>query len=642
MSIEPITSLNDPIDEDDEIEEEEDRKPGEARVSALGILVLLAITVLIVQLYRLQIINGADYRSQADNNRFRLETIPAPRGVIYDRRHEVLARNHPSYSVGIVGADLPSGEARVQVLQRLADLLGSPADKLIQQAQSANETQFTFVPLATNVSQQVAFEVEERHLDLPGVHVQIEPIREYTLGAVMAPILGYVGRISDAQYQRLKDDPTQRYSPQDTIGQVGIERTFETQLRGQPGQEQMEVDATGRRVRSLGVSNPIPGDNLILTIDSHLQKKITDILSSGLSRYQVAAAVAIDPRNGQVLSLVSVPSYDDNLFAAGISDADYRRLLNDPQKPLLNEAISGLYPPGAAFHVVTAIAGLQTGVITPTTTIDCPGFITVPNRFDPTVGTRLSDAKAYGMQDVESAIADSCNVFFYVVGGGDPEGTRNGLGIDGIGQYARMFGLGQTTGIDLLGEEDGFVPSVRWKRQTLNQDWVPMDTYQAAVGQGYLTVTPLQMANLAAAIANGGTLYRPQLVLQIQDANGKIVQDYQPDVTRRLPINASYLSIVRQGMIDATGSGTTAAGTHFDGAAKLAAVPGFKVGGEVGSPGYGVPDSSGKLPTHGWFIGFAPADQPRIALAVFLGNGSGPEDAARVAHDIFAYFLQQG
>src|SRR5579883_1850880 len=511
MSIEPITSLNDPIDEDDEIEEEEDRKPGEARVSALGILVLLAITVLIVQLYRLQIINGADYRSQADNNRFRLETIPAPRGVIYDRRHEVLARNHPSYSVGIVGADLPSGEARVQVLQRLADLLGSPADKLIQQAQSANETQFTFVPLATNVSQQVAFEVEERHLDLPGVHVQIEPIREYTLGAVMAPILGYVGRISDAQYQRLKDDPTQRYSPQDTIGQVGIERTFETQLRGQPGQEQMEVDATGRRVRSLGVSNPIPGDNLILTIDSHLQKKITDILSSGLSRYQVAAAVAIDPRNGQVLSLVSVPSYDDNLFAAGISDADYRRLLNDPQKPLLNEAISGLYPPGAAFHVVTAIAGLQTGVITPTTTIDCPGFITVPNRFDPTVGTRLSDAKAYGMQDVESAIADSCNVFFYVVGGGDPEGTRNGLGIDGIGQYARMFGLGQTTGIDLLGEEDGFVPSVRWKRQTLNQDWVPMDTYQAAVGQGYLTVTPLQMANLAAAIANGGTLYRPKL-----------------------------------------------------------------------------------------------------------------------------------
>ncbi|HUX87252.1 MAG TPA: penicillin-binding protein 2 [Chloroflexota bacterium] len=640
MSIEPITSLSDPLDQDDEIEEEEDRKPGEARVSALWIVVILAISVLIVQLYRLQIVDGANYRDLADNNRFRLETIPAPRGVIYDRSHEVLARNHPSYSVGIVGADLPTGSARTKVLQRLAGLLGVSASTLLTQAQSATDTQFTFVPLATNVPQQVAFEVEERHLDLPGVHVELDPIREYTMGSVMAPIIGYVGRITDAQYQRLKDDPVQRYSPQDTIGQVGIERTFETQLRGKPGQEQMEVDATGRRVQSLGVSNPQSGDNLILTIDSRLQKKISDLLTANIARYHVAAAVAIDPRNGQVLALVSVPSYDDNLFAAGISQSDYGKLLNDPQKPLLNEATSALYQPGATFHVITAIAGLQTGVITPTTTIDCPGFISVPNRFDPTIGTRLSDAKAFGTQDVESAIADSCNVFFYEVGGGDPNGTRNGLGIDGIGQYARMFGLGSTTGIDLVGESAGFVPSVRWKRQTLNQDWVPMDTYQAAVGQGYITVTPLQMANLAAAIANGGTLYRPQMVLQIEDANGKVVQNFQPDVTRRLPITPSYLSIVRQGMIDATEIGATATGTHFDGVAKLAAVKGFPIGGVVGSPNYGVPDASGNLPTHGWFVGFGPTTQPRIALAVFLGNGSGPEDAARVAHDIFAYVQQ--
>ena len=642
MSIEPITSLNDPLDQDEELEEEEDRKPGEARVSALWIIVILAISLLIVQLYRLQVLDGANYRELADNNRFRLETIPAPRGVIYDRRHQVLARNHPSYSVGIVGADLPTGSERVKVLQRLAGLLGVSADKLVTQAQATTDTQFAFVPLATNVPQQIAFAVEERHLDLPGVHVQLDPIREYTMGSVMAPILGYVGRITDAQYQRLKDDPVQRYSPQDTIGQVGIERTFEAQLRGKPGQEQMEVDATGRRVRSLGVSNPQSGDNLILTIDSRLQKKISDLLTANISRYKVAAAVAIDPRNGQVLALVSVPSYDDNLFAAGISQADYSKLLNDPQKPLLNEATSALYQPGATFHVVTAIAGLQTGVITPTTTIDCPGFISVPNRFDPTISTRLSDTKAFGSQDVESAIADSCNVFFYEVGGGDPNGTRNGLGIDGIGQYARMFGLGSTTGIDLVGEENGFVPSVRWKRQTLNQDWVPMDTYQAAVGQGYITVTPLQMANLVAAIANGGTLYRPQLVLQINDANDKVVQSFQPDVTRRLPITPSYLSIVRQGMVDATESGATATGTHFDGAAKLAAVKGISVGGVVGSPSYGVPNASGTLSTHGWFVGFAPAAQPRIALAVFLGNGSGPEDAARIAHDIFAYYQQEG
>lgn len=635
--MEPITSLNDPLDPIDEDESEEARSD-HSRVGALSVVVILAMVALLVQLYRLQILQGAYFREQADNNRFRMMAITAPRGVIYDRHHTVLARNRPSYSVGVVPADLPTGKERQVVLERLAGLVGVPVSKIVSDMSSENSNEFTFIPVKDSVSQDLAFKIEERHRALPGVHVLPQPIREYTLGAVAAPILGFVGRITNEQYQRLKDDTAHRYSPIDSIGQVGVEQAFESVLRGTPGQEQMEVDATGREVRSLGTTPPVPGHNLVLTIDAGLQKEIADVLGEGLNHYQIASAVAIDPRNGQVLAMVSLPSYDDNLFAGGISQANYQKLINDPRHPLLNEAISAAYPPGATFQVVTAMAGLETGIITPKTKIDCKGYISVPNRYDPTIMTKLPDRKAYGPQDVESAIADGCNVFFYEVGGGTPDGTITGLGIDTIAKFGRFLGLGEPTGIDLTGETDGLLPSVRWKRQTLNQEWVPMDTYQASVGQGYTMVTPLQMADLAATIANGGTLYRPQLVLQTQNAQGAVLSGYQPDVIRRLSVKPEYFSVVRQGMVDATGKGKTPEGTSYDGVAKLAAVPGWQVGGVVGSPSFGPVDKNGKQATHGWFIGFAPADHPTIALAIFLYQGSGAEDAAPAAQKILTYY----
>lgn len=635
--MEPITSLTDPIDpiDDEELDEQRSQR---SRVYPLATIVFLLVVVLLVQLYRLQIVQGADFRDQADNNRFRVATVAAPRGVIYDRRHEVLARNRPSYSVGIVPADLPVGDAREEVYAKLATILGLSVSQIAKEIQSDPSNQFTFIPLKDNVPQATAFELEERHRELPGVHVQPQPIREYLLGSITAPILGYVGRISNEQYQRLKDDSVHRYSRTDSIGQAGIEYTFESQLRGAPGQEQMEVDATGREVRALGVTPAKPGNNLVLTIDAGLQREIATVLTERLDRYQVASAVAIDPRNGQVLALVSLPSYDDNLFASGISQEDYTRLIQDDRHPLLNQAIAAAYPPGATFQVVTALAGLESGVITPSTKIDCAGFIAVPNRYDPTVMTRLLDRKAFGKQDVKSAIADSCNVFFYEVGGGDPSGKRNGVGIDGLARYARALGLGDPTGIDLIGETGGLVPTVRWKRQTLDQEWVPMDTYEAAVGLGYLTVTPLQMASLAATIANGGTLYRPQLVLQTLDADGHVVSDYKPDVVRTVPIKPENFATVREGMIDAMRMGVTDQGTSYQGILHGTTVPNLTVGAVVGSPPYGTPDSSGNFPTHGWFVGFAPAEEPRIALSIFLGRGSGPEDAARAAQQILSYY----
>lgn len=640
--MEPISSLDDPLDELDpeQPQEEDSGRRGNPRLIWLGAVAILAIVGLWLRLYQLQIVHGTDYRDQADNNRFREITIPAPRGVIYDRQHVVLARNRPSYSVGIVPADLPDATQRAAVLKRLAEILNvKPSDLSLTDVQSA-ASEFTFQTLQSNIPENLAFAVEERHRDLPGVQIRLLPIRDYPFGSAAAPILGYVGRISEAEYSRLKDDTIHRYSAEDFIGQVGIERTFESQLRGSPGQEQMEVDATGREVRSLHVTSPGPGQNLTLTVDSGLEQYVSEILSAGIDRYQTASVVALDPRDGQVLALVHQPGYDNNLFSGGISGADYQKLLQDPRHPLLDGAVGAAYPPGEAFHVVTALAGLQTGVITPTTTIDCPGFITVPNRFDPTVGTRLLDARALGSQDVESAIADACKVYFYQVGGGDPAGKRAGVGVDGLARYAQLFGLGELTGIDLVDEVSGLVPSVRWKRQTLNQEWVPMDTYQMAVGQGYIMATPLQMANVAAAIANGGTLYRPQIVLGMSTDNTPTASTFHPDVLRKIPVDRSNLDLVRRGMVEALGSGKTASGATYDGSSKLAAVGGWTGGGTSGSVEFGVPDAQGNLPTHGWFIGFMPAENPTIAISVFLERGSGPNDAARIAEQVFTHFRQ--
>jgi penicillin-binding protein 2 len=425
------------------------------------------------------------------------------------------------------------------------------------------------------------------------------------------------------------------------IGQAGLERTFESELRGAPGEEQMEVDATGREVRSLQVNNPNPGHNLVLTIDAGLQNLAAEAISAGIDQYRTASVVALDPRNGQVLALVSLPSYDDNLFAEGISDADYGRLIQDPRHPLLNNAVAGAYPPGTAFDAITALAGLDANVITPKTQIDCQGFITVPNRFDPTVGSKLFDWKALGPQDPESALADACKVFWYEVGGGEPNGKWPGAEVDGLTRYAHLFGLGEPTGIDLVEEAGGLVPSVRWKRQNYNQEWVPMDTYQLAVGEGYVSVSPLQMASVAATLANGGTVYRPQVALEALDNQGNVTATYASDVVRQLPAKPENVALVRQGMVDAASSGKTANGLAFDGTARLAAVPGWAVAGLTASVEFGTPDANGVLPTHGWFIGFAPADHPVIALAVFVERGTGPADAAKVAQQVFAYYQKE-
>jgi penicillin-binding protein 2 len=341
--------------------------------------------------------------------------------------------------------------------------------------------------------------------------------------------------------------------------------------------------------------------------------------------------IAMNPQTGEILALVSLPSYDNNLFSRGISAQDYAQLSDDPERPLVNHALSGQYPPGSAFKIVAAAAGLEEQVIRRDTRLSCAGKLLLPNKYFPTDPSKSQVFKCWyqwghGALNVVDAIAQSCDIFFYQVGGGFED--FSGLGMDTLGKYCRAFGFGEPTGIALLGEAPGLIPDDRWKRTTYGDPWVTGDTYNAVIGQGYVLATPLQLLNATAAVANGGTLYRPQLVHQIVDNEGRVVQDLHPEVIRQVPVSAQNLELVRVGMRSAVTIGTA----HRVNLAQVA------VAGKTGTAEYPGPrDADGILPTHAWFTAFAPYDEPEIALVVFVSGG---HEGAKIAVPIAAQILR--
>jgi len=450
-------------------------------------------------------------------------------------------------------------------------------------------------------------------------------------------VIGYVGCVPR---ERVKEYISRGYDPNDKVGLTGVELTFEDQLHGTKGRKHIEVDAAGREVRTLGYPlEPKPGNNLILTIDLDLQRAVEAALRKGMEGVgsESGVAIAMNPQSGEILALVSLPSYDNNLFASGISPEDYARLSSDPHRPLVNHAISGQYPPGSAIKPMLAAAGLEEGVIDRRTKLVCEGTLLLPNKYFPD-NPELAQpfrcwiekyGRGHGPLDVVEAIAHSCDIFFYQVGGGFED--FEGLGLERLAEYARLFGLGEETGIDLAGESVGLVPSKQWKRLNYHESWTTGDTYNVSIGQGFILVTPLQMLNLTAAIANGGTLYRPQIVYQVVDAEGRVMRPFSPQVIRRIPISKENLAIVREGMQAAVDWGT----------ARRAKLEGVTVAGKTGTAEYPGPrDEEGNLPTHAWFIAFAPVEDPQIALVVFIeGGGSGAEIAVPVAAEILRYYF---
>ena len=477
---------------------------------ALHLVILLLFGALILQLVRMQVIDAESYQERAEHNRLRLVPVMTSRGLIYDRHGELLVENVPSFAAGVVPADLPDEEF-LPVLAELDRLLDIPLREVALEIAAVKESKDPFTPVIvkTDLDEETAFRLREAEPTLAGVQVLVEPKRHYSEGPLLAHVMGYVGRLDEAEFAELRD---RGYELNDRIGKTGVEAAYESMLRGVPGRKQVEVDASGREIRTLNSLAPRPGHSVVLALDLDLQRKVTEILQGAMGSSTNAAAVVMDVRSGEVLATVSLPSFDNNLFSGEIDEAQLQRLLDDPAKPLVNHAIAEMYPPGSTFKQVTGVAALQEGIATPSTTITSRGYITVPNQYNPEVVYVFRDWAALGTLNFYGGVAMSSDVYFYYLAGGYyQQGVEvfRGLGASRLASYARAFGLGAPTGVDLPGESPGLVPDPRWKEQTLAEPWVTGDTYNFGIGQGYLATTPLQMVRVTAAIANGATCWCP-------------------------------------------------------------------------------------------------------------------------------------
>jgi penicillin-binding protein 2 len=600
----------------------------------LRLLILALFAVLTLQLVRMQIFQTEAYSQRAENNRLRILPVVPSRGLIYDRFGTPLVENVPTFSAAVVPADLPRAQ-QDQVLSELEPLLQVPTADMAKDIEAHRKSNDPFTPLVLkhDLSEETAFTLREMQSRLPGVEVLAEPVRRYPMGALMAHILGYVGPIDQSEYPALQ---SKGYQLNDQVGKSGVETTYESVLRGTVGKKQVEIDASGREIQTLSETPARPGYSLTLTIDLDLQKKITDILQQAMTAdgSRNAAAVVLDVHTGEVLAMVSLPSYDDNLFSGNLTNEQLQALLDDPGRPLLNHAISEMYPPGSIFKQVTGVAALQEGVATPSTTITSHGYITVPNQYDPSIRYVFRDWSALGTLDFYGGVAMSSDVYFYYLSGGYSENGKeifHGLGVENLARYARLFGLGSATGIDLPGESPGLVPDPAWKEQTLHEPWVTGDTYNMGIGQGYVAVTPLQMALVTAAIANGGDVLVPRVVEDVTDAEGNVVVPFQRTVKGHLPVDPSNLSVFREAMRQAVSWGTV----------KNAAVSGIQVAGKTGTAEFGEPSADNQYETHAWFSGFAPFNDPQVAVVVFLEKGNGAINAAPTAARILDYYFHR-
>ena len=597
-----------------------DRRP--LRFLAFGVATVLVFSLLTTRLAYLQLTNGATYAAQAQANRTVEEPIPATRGLVYDSKGRPLIGNVASFSIKIIPADLPFSR-RDEIAQRLGGLLGKDPSEILATLDDSPGSRFDPVRVAQDVPEATARLVSESADQLPGVQVVVETRRDYPTGPLFSQLLGYTGAIDGPTLLKLKADG---YLPDDMIGQAGLEATFESTLRGTYGMQLVERDATGRDLQVLRVEQQaVPGASLTLTIDKTVQQEAQAALQrvmkeAGLKR---GVFIAMNPQNGQILALVSLPTYDDNLFARGISTKDFQALVNDPNKPLTNEAVQAHYPPGSTFKLVTGTGGLGDRKITPSTKIHTAAYISIG-------ATKYVDwnHRGFGMCDIFCGFGHSSDTFFYQVAGM--------LGADRLAYWARQYGFGEPTGIDLPGEVPGIVPSNDWKMNALGQAMYPGEVYQAGIGQGYDVVTPIQLINAYAALANGGKLYRPQLVKEVTAADGTIVQSFQPDLIRKLDVAPSVLQTMRL----AARNVVVVRHTY-----NLVDMP-VKVAAKTGTAEFGLRDSKGRLPFHTWFVGWVNGDpysadfKKTDSQLVFLAFAYDSRTVGNAATEIAKAFLQ--
>jgi penicillin-binding protein 2 len=630
---------------------------GVLRVALLGLIILGFFAAFTRRLWQFQFVRGQEYREEAEEQSTKLITVPASRGIIYDRTGEHLVRNVPSFRIAVVPAYLPDDEEQAKgVLVRLAVLLGVPYTTADTQGEG-DETvlgiremieevpyvaPYRPIVIERNVEREKALLVAQEVTTLPGVSVAVESVRDYPYGALLSQILGYLLPIPEEAEQAYREEG---YDPAtDRIGTAGIEATYEDHLRGHKGEQIVEEDVLGRVLRVIEErAAPVPGDNVTLTIDLDLQRAVAQALRLGLEEASSprGVAIAMNPQTGEILAMASLPTYDNNIFVQGVSQRDWERW-QDVHRPLINHAISDAVPPGSVFKIVMASAALQEGVLTTRTRLDCPGRIVVPNKYYPNDPGQAQpfycwNEAGHGSLDVVGGIAHSCDVFFYKTGGGFEETDFEGLGVERIATYARLFGLGEPSGVQLPAESGGLVPSSDWKRHTYGESWSTGDTYNVSIGQGFLEVTPLQMLNAVNVVANGGTLFRPRIVHHVTNTEDETTQAFKPEIIRSIPVDDEYLSLVREGMEGAVAYGT---------AARRGQVEGVRIGGKTGTAQFCDDIMCGvgfEQPEHAWFAAFAPVEEPEISVIVFLYNGGeGSTTAVPVAQEILAYYFGVG
>jgi len=585
-------------------------------LSLMWMFVMFVIFVLASRVVYLNFYQGKYYNEISKGNRIRSIIIKAPRGTIYDKYGNVLAGNVPSIDAIVIPADLPKEESqKKEIAQKLSEILDMNSGNIEIMLASQDSKSLDPVLLKENIARDQALILAERENDFPGIKLEKTAIRSYDSGQIFSGFVGYDGKITR---EELKDHSD--YLMTDYIGKNGLEKSYEKNLRGVYGATQLEVDSLGNTKRTLGIINPQSGSDLVLNVNGELQKKIFDSLSEVLQKTGVktGAVIAIDPRNGGVLAMVSLPSYDNNLFAKGISNDEYKNLISDPDLPLFNRCISGTYPPGSTLKMAVASAALSEKTITPETTIDGLGGALHIGSF------RFGDWKVHGPSAVRQAIAESNDVFFYTIGGG--YGNITGLGMSRMKKYENMFGFGNSTGIDIPGEATGFIPSEEWKLEKIGEKWYIGDSYHAAIGQGFVTATPIQLANYTASIANGGTLYSPRIVNRIKKNDGT-EEILSPKIINSNFISSDVMKIIREGMRMTVVSGT---------AQNLKTLP-VEVAGKTGTAQFG---TEGK--THSWFVAFAPYDNPEIAIAVIVpGGGESHSGAVPVAKEVLNWYFNQ-
>ncbi len=598
------------------------------------VIVLFALALaLLSRLAYLQIITGRQNSLLASGNRVRTTAIAAPRGAIYDRNGVILARNNARFDLDVIPAQLPSDKTkRSQGYTLLAELTGKSASE-IQTTIEAKGLRYSLpVVVAENISRDQALNIEERHSDLVGYTVDTNPAREYLDGGSLAPFLGYIGRISAEEYQENPD-----YRPVDSIGKTGLEKSYEADLRGKYGKEQTEVDATGLPIRSLARIEPEAGDSLILSVDKGLEDQMQSVLKTTVegAGSKAGAAIAIDPRNGQVLAAVNYPTYDGNLFAKGISQTQYDALLNDPSKPLFNRVASGGYPIGSVIKPFISIAALQEGVVNANTTVLDKGKIDVPNQYNPSIVYTFKGWKpeGLGVVNVLRALTWSSDIYYYTVGGGFE--SFKGLGPKKLTDWYKRFGFGSNTGSDVGGEAPGFVPTPDAKKKYSNEPWSVGDTYNISIGQGDMRATPLQLVMATGAIANGGTLLKPHFASEVRNDQGVTVRVISPEVVMANIASSDNIRLVQQGMEGAVESGTACCSIKRE-------VP-VKVAGKTGTAETSSQGFDGKNPrtkSHAWFTSYAPADNPKIAMVVLIENsGEGAEFAVPASKEILKWYF---